>query len=219
MCNLINHVRNYFRRLKQCFVCHKLTLNDDKSYFRVYHTVDKFVPEGLEKIATGDIITKRSRTVKYIGLHIDELLSWKTHIAYFNESLIKLFGIFNQSKDYVSAKLATKIYYSFAYSRINYGIEVYGSCAKTSLERVQILPNKLLLTLHPLTSTNWRNGDMKILKIKDVYDLSLCVFGYRSLPACLRNIFVKRNTPQNTHQTGQLDYFRARMELGITMTS
>ena len=192
--NLINHVRSYFWRLKQCFVCHKLTLNDDKSYFRVYHTVDKFVPEGLEEIAAGDTITKRSRTVKYIGLHIVELLSWKTHIAYLNESWIKLFQSINQTKDYVSAKPATKIYYSFAYSRINYGIEFYGSCAKTSLERVQILQNKLL------------------------HDLSLCVFGYRNLPACLKNIFVKRNTPHNTHQTGQLDYFRARMELGITMT-
>ena len=127
---------------------------------------------------------KRSRSVKYIGLHIDELRNWKTHIAHLNESLIKLFGTFNQLKDYVSAKLARQIYYPFVYSRISYGIEVYGSCAKTSLERVQILQNKLLkllLRLHPLTSTNSLHNNMKILKIKDVYGLSLCVFVYRNL--------------------------------------
>ena len=51
--------------------------------------------------------------------------------------------MFNQSKDYVSAKLARQIYYSFVYSQMNYGIEDYGSCAKTSLEKLQILQNKL----------------------------------------------------------------------------
>ena len=220
--NLINHVRNNFRRLKQWFVCNTLTLNADKSYFSVYHA-NKFVPEGLEEIATGDTVIKRSRTVKYIGLHIDELLNWKTHIAYLNESLIKLFGIFNQLKDYVSAKLARQIYYSFVYSRITYGIEFYGSCAKTSLERVQILQNKLLkllLRLHPLTSTNSLHNKMKILKIKDVYDLSLCVFVNRNLqgdcPPALKRYFVERNTPHNTCQAGQLDYCRARIELGTS---
>ena len=79
--NIINLVRNYFKKLKQWIVCNKLTFNADKSYFSVYHTVNKFVPEGLEEIATGVTIIKRSRTVKYIGLHIDELLNWKTHIA------------------------------------------------------------------------------------------------------------------------------------------
>ena len=106
------------------------------------------------------------------------------YIAYLNESLIKLFGIFNQLKDYVSAKLARQIYYSFVYSRITYGIEFYGSCAKTSPERVQILQNKLLkllLWLHLLTSTNSLHNNMKISEIKDVYDLSLCVFINRNL--------------------------------------
>ena len=150
--NLINHVQNYFRRLKQWFVCNKLTLNADKSNSSVYHTVNKFVPERLEEIATGHTIIKRSRTVKYIGLHIDELLNWKTPITY-----IKLFHIFNQLNDYVSEKLAKQIYYSLVNSCITYGIEAYGSCAKTLLERFQILQNKLLkllLRLHPLTSTN-----------------------------------------------------------------
>ena len=45
---------------------------------------NNIVPEGLEEIATGDTVIKRSRTVKYIGLHIDELLNWKAHIAYLN---------------------------------------------------------------------------------------------------------------------------------------
>ena len=53
-----------------------------------------------------------------------------------------------------------------------------------------------------------------------IYDLSLCVFVYCNLqgdcPPALKKYFVKRNTPQNTRQTGQLDYCHARIELGTS---
>ena len=79
------------------------------------------------------------------------------------------------------------MYYSFVYSRINYAIEVYGSCSETSLSRVQVLQNKLLkllLRLHPLTSTNTLHNRMKILKIRDIFELSylyLCTEIYKEI--------------------------------------
>ena len=140
-----------------------------------------------------------------------------------NYNLIKLFGIFNQLKDYVSAKLARQKCYSFVYSRINYAIEVYGSCWETSLSRVQVLQNKLLkllLRLHPLTSTNTLHNRMKILKIRDIFELQLLIFVYRNLqgdcPPSLKNYFNRRNTTRNIRQRWQLDY---RIDLGASLFS
>ena len=62
-------------------------------------------------------------------------------------TLVKYFGIFNQLKDYVSNQSARKLYYAFVYSNISYGIEVYGSCSDTSLDRLQDIQNKLLKLL------------------------------------------------------------------------
>ena len=56
-------------------------------------------------------------------------------------TLVKYFGIFNQLKDYVSNHLARKLYYAFVYSNISYGIEVYGSCSDTSLDKLQAIQN------------------------------------------------------------------------------
>ena len=105
--------------------------------------------------------------------------------ASLNESWIELLGIGNQLKDCISAKKARQIYHSCVQSPINRGIKVYGSCEKTSLEKVQILQNKLLnlvLRLHPLTNTNALHNKMKILVIKDVYELTLDVFVHCNLP-------------------------------------
>ena len=54
-------------------------------------------------------------------------------------TFVEYFGIFDQLKDYVSKQLARKLYYAFVYSDICYGIEVYGLCSDTSLERLQVI--------------------------------------------------------------------------------
>ena len=138
-------------------------------------------------------------------------------------TLVIYFGIFNQLKDYVSNQLARKLYYAFVYSNISYGIEVYGSCSDTSLERLQVIQNKLLklmLRLDPYTSTNMLHSELNILKVKDLYNTSLLLFVHANLqgdcPAAVKNYFVRRNSVYNTRQTGHLEYRRARLDLGTS---
>ena len=109
------------------------------------------------------------------------------------------------------------------YSDICYGIEVYGLCSDTSLERLQVIQNKLLkllLRLDPYTSTNLLHSELNILEVKDLYDTSLLLFVYANLqgdcPAALKDYFVTRNSAYNTRQMGHLEYRRAQMDLGTS---
>ena len=99
--NLIKQAKASFRKLQKWFLCNKLTLNCSKSYFSIFHTKNKHIPEGLNEIVVDDVTIKRSASVKYIGLHIDENLNWNVHIDSLIMTLVKYFGIFNQLKDYV----------------------------------------------------------------------------------------------------------------------
>ena len=213
--NLIRQAKTFFRKLQKCFLCNKLTLNCSKSYFSIFHTKNKHIPEGLNGIVVDDVTIKRSAWVKYIGLqiHIDSLIM----------TLVKYFGIFNQLKDYVSNQLARKLYYAFVYSNISYGIVVYGSCSDTSLERLQNIQNKslkLLLRLDPYASTNLLHSELNILKVKDLYNTSLLLFVHANLhgdcPAAVKKYFVRRNSAYKTRQTGHLEYRRARLYLGTS---
>ena len=166
---------------------------------------------------------KRSASVKCIGLHINENLNWIIHIDSLIMTLVKYFGIFNQQKDYVSNQLARKLYYAFVYSNISYGIEVYGSCSDTSLDRLQVIQNrllKLLLRLDPCTSTNFLYSELNILKVRDLYNTSLLLFVHANLqgncPAAVKNYFVRRNSTYNSRQTGHLEYRRERLDLGTS---
>ena len=109
------------------------------------------------------------------------------------------------------------------YSNISYGVEVCVSCSDTSLDRLQVVQNKLLkllLRLDPYKSTNLLHSDLNILKVKYLYNTSLLLFMHANLqgdcPAVVKCYFVRRNSSYNKRQTGHLEYRRARLNLGIS---
>ena len=76
--------------------------------------------------------------IKYLGVILDGKLKWNTHIDYICASLIKYFGIFNHLK-YKATKLkARQMCYAFIYSKIKYGIEIYGAASTTNMEKNKI---------------------------------------------------------------------------------
>ena len=191
--NLVGHTRTYLRKLFKWFTCNKLTVNGTKSYFTVFHTKNKDVPEELQGIEIDDIEIQRSYSVKYIGLLIDEKLNWDVHIDSLIKSLVKYFGIFNHIKDYVSTHLARQMYYAFVYSRINYGVEVYSSCSNKLMDKAQVDQNKLLkllLRCHPRSSTNELHNNLGILKVYHISEISVIIFAVKCLqgdcPPCLK---------------------------------
>ena len=62
---------------------------------------------------------------------IDETLSWQGHVEYIIASLSKFYGIFNKIKHMVPKKHKLTIYTAYVFSKICYGIEIYGSINKT----------------------------------------------------------------------------------------
>ena len=74
--------------------------------------------------------------VKYLGMSIDDTLTWKGHIDHVIESVLKYFGIFNKIRGLIPNQYKHTVYYICIYSRISYGIEVYGACGVTLQKKV-----------------------------------------------------------------------------------
>ena len=103
---------------------------------------------------------------------LDEKLYWHEHVDQICASLVKYFGIFNHIKNFVSKRITRQLYFAFIYSRIQYGIETYGTCAKETLAKVQIMQNKLLKLLlkwDRRTPTDLVHYHLSILKINDMH--------------------------------------------------
>ena len=120
-----------------------------------------------------------SNKIKYLGIYIDEDLTWNEHITYICDSLKKLFPIFYHLRNYLSLEHIKCIYYAMVYSRIRYGIEVWGMASGANISRVQILQNRLLkvLSRKPYRySTDKLHNDHNILKIHDIFTQEIASF-------------------------------------------
>ena len=73
---------------------------------------------------------------------IDEHLNWNTHIDYVIKKLSYAARILSIIRHYVNKQKLIKLYYSFAYPYLKYGI--WGSACQTSLEKIQVLQNNII---------------------------------------------------------------------------
>ena len=77
------------------------------------------------------------------------------HVEHVYNSLVNYFGIFNHVKTMISKKIVRQMYFAFIHSRIKYGIEVFGDCAKEYLQKLQVIQKQTPKTIIEFWPTNF----------------------------------------------------------------
>ncbi len=110
----------------------------------------KTVPGYLNTIHLGDMMIKRVHHAIYLGLILDETLSFKEHIDELNKQLNKLANYYKiiryrDEREYrVEKDNKYNIYFAYTYSKMLYGIEVYGNACNEYINKLQVQQNRLL---------------------------------------------------------------------------
>ena len=82
--------------------------------------------------------------VKYLGVLIDENLSWKYHIAHIASKISKTIGIIASLRHFVPLNTLHHIYISLIQPYLLYGIVAWGQAAKTYKNKILILQKRAL---------------------------------------------------------------------------
>ena len=180
---------------------------------------NKPVPRNFTCITTEAMQINRVKSVQqYLGMLLDENLYWHEHVDQTCASLVKIFGIFNHVKHFVSLQIARQLYFAFIYSRIQ-----YGSCAKETISKLQIIQNKLLkllLKLDRRTPTDFVHHRLSILKVNDVHGAKILSFVNECRASRVPDIFVEyfrtRETGLNLRNWSSLDIPWARTDIGLS---
>ena len=108
------------------------------------------------------------------------------HVNFVCDSLVKFCGIFNHIKHKVTQQVVRQLFYGFIYSKIAYGLEVYGYTSVSNVSNIQTMQNKLLrliLKLYIRTRTNTVHNMLNILKIEDRHKTKVLA----SVNSCVMN--------------------------------
>ena len=114
---------------------------------------------------------ERKSSVKFLGVILDEHLTWNEHINHVCNKLRSLFHVFYSIRRYLSKDNIKTLYYTLVYTRIKYGLAVYGHAGVTKLNKIQFLQNQLLKVLSSKKfrfSTDKLHNEFEILKIQDL---------------------------------------------------
>ena len=125
----LEHISTWFK-------ANKLSFNVNKTKFSLFHSTGKkrLIPNVLPKLFIEDVEIKRDLVTKFLGVYIDENISWKSHIAHVCCKISKTIGILYKSREILSKFLLKQLYFSFVQSYLQYGNAAWGSTHKTKLE-------------------------------------------------------------------------------------
>ena len=158
-----------------------------------------------------DTSLERVDYTKFLGVLIDENLTWKTHINCVSKTLSRNIGIMNKLKLYIPERILHSLYCTFISPYLNYGILVWGNTCKTYLDKLIKLQKwavRIISNSHYRSHSKPLFSRYNLLNVEDMYSLELGVFMFKysinELPHIYVNYFSKRSDIHN-YQTRHKD--------------
>ena len=126
------------------------------------------------KINSNEI--KRSSSIKFLGVLVDENLTWIDHITLVENKLSKNLGLLHKAKNYLNEKSMVNLYYSFIHSYLNYGNVAWCSTSMTKLKKLLSKLKQALRTIPVPTSKSESRSKqiMRELCVLNIYQLNIC---------------------------------------------
>ncbi|XP_065662691.1 uncharacterized protein LOC136085324 [Hydra vulgaris] len=132
---LLSDMNKELKCVSEWFNCNKLTLNLDKTKYILFHPISKkrFLPTTMPKILIDELEIKKETFTSFLGIYLDENVTWKPHIDYICTKVSKNIGVLHKSRNYFNKTILIQLYYSFLHRYINYANIAWGSTSKSKL--------------------------------------------------------------------------------------
>ena len=124
----------------------RLSLKLNKTHFILFRR--KRIKTSLsEDLIINNIKIGMIERTKFLGVIIDQNLSFQSHILYIKGKVVRGIGILYKSRPYFSLETMRMLYNAFIYPYFTYGIEVWGNAYQSYLELLVKLQKRAVRTI------------------------------------------------------------------------
>jgi len=206
--NLIDEMNEELQKLTDWFCANLLSLNIKKTNYMIFSGPNKKIESNLNhNIIINNKPIDRVPQVKFLGIIIDEHLTWHSHIFLVKNKVAKAIGIIKKLKVILPNRTLKTLYNTLLLPHLNYGTSIWGGGYKTSLMPILLLQKKVIRIiegLHYQAKTAETFKKLNILTIFNLYKFQVFTFMYQShnnsLPKIFNNYFTV-NTNIHNHYT------------------
>ena len=172
------------QKINEWMVLNHLKLNISKTKFMVFSPRSAH-PTSLQislKLGNNQEIKQVSH-YKYLGLILDDKLSWKEHISFLSNKLSRALGMLFKIRHFIKKQTILILIHSIFLTHIRYGILCWGRADKTAVKPIEILLNRAIRCINFHKREQGKTTPLfykdKILKLKEIFNLELAKFMHK----------------------------------------
>ena len=187
-------------KLTAWLATNKLTLNIKKLNFMIFYRARIKWSTITTPLLLNGITLERLSFTKFLGVIIDDKLSFIRHITYIKSKISKGLGILLKARKYLKRKCLLNLYYSFIYPYLTYCVEAWGNTPDTHIDPLIKLQKKVIriITFSPyLAHTEPLFKELNILPFPKVViqriALQMFKFTNKLLPSAISELFISNS--------------------------
>ena len=188
----------------------RLSLNISKTYYMLFSN-KKVIQANVTIEINGQPITCVTKT-KFLGVIIDNKLTWKEYISYISGKVAKGIGIISKVRKYLNKNTLLDLYYSFIYPYLTYSNQVWGLTCQSymnALVKLQKRAITIISGVHPRTHTDPLFTELKLLKCDEInkYLVGRLMYRIYNEDITLFDSMFMKNAKVHNYGTRQRDHY------------
>ena len=185
-------VNDELRHVDQWMSCNKMAMNEDKTTYISFAYNSR--PQELN-LNIGKFSVKPTASTKFLGIFIDQNLSFKPHVQYLSSKISKSIGILYKLNKYLPFQALNMLYRTLVHPYLLYGSEAWLATHQNVVGRLVVLQKRACravccLPYNDHTSIHFKK--MKVLKLQDLNYYQTAIFAYRTVKMS-QNSFISDN--------------------------
>ena len=120
------NINNELAKVYDWLAVNKLSLNISKTKYVIFHAINKRIEGVIPDLEINGIPLERVQNFNFLGLLLNENMSWKPHIDLLANKLAKCAGVLNKLKHVLPIHILRTLYFSMVQSRMMYCILTWG---------------------------------------------------------------------------------------------
>ena len=198
------------------FCANRLSLNAKKTKYIITRSPHNKCDFSDQNLYINNVALTRvgnncdEESTKFLGVYIDEFLTWKHHVKHVNNKISRSLFMIKKVKNILPQNCLLTLYFSMVHPYITYGLPIWGNATQSVLKKTSLLQKRAIRYIHNSHYNSHTEPLFKIsniMKINDQFDYESLMFMYDfdngKLPRSFDNVFRYNRDNQVAHQTRQ----------------
>ena len=179
-------------------------LNVQKTKCIIFRSRGKIIPNNVDLLNVGGHTVACSEHVQFLGVIVDEHLSWKPHLEAVCTKVSRGVGVICRLRFILPEKVLITLYNSIVLPYLTYCSVAWGNTFRTHTDKLKILQKKVIRLV---TNSNFRHPSkplflqLKLLPFDELVSLSCLIFMFK-LQLCpqfclLKDLFASNSQIHN----------------------